>query len=207
MLHSASPRARLSRALHSLFAFILISFSAALCPAASIRGVVTDASGARVTGANVVLISKGNAVATAVSTADGSFQSLTGVEGRFFLIASAKSFRQLQTPGFYAGRLDNVERNLVLEPEWVRQSIVVAATGSPTPQPQTSSATTVLGPVELALQGDLVSSLRLMPGAFVVQSGQMGSQTSLFIRGGDSDDNKILLDGVVAGDIPVVGKW
>jgi len=201
MLHSASPRARLSRALHSLFAFILISFSAALCPAASIRGVVTDASGARVTGANVVLISKGNAVATAVSTADGSFQILTGVEGRFFLIASAKSFRQLQTPGFYAGRLDNVERNLVLEPEWVRQSIVVAATGSPTPQPQTSSATTVLGPVELALQGDLVSSLRLMPGAFVVQSGQMGSQTSLFIRGGDSDDNKILLDGVVAGDM------
>jgi hypothetical protein len=44
------------------------------CPAASIRGVVTDASGAKVTGANVILISNGKVVASAVSTADGSFQ-------------------------------------------------------------------------------------------------------------------------------------
>ena len=29
----------------------------------------------------------------------------------------------------------------------------------------------------------------------------MGSQTSLFVRGGDSDDNKVLLDGVDAGDL------
>ncbi len=40
-----------------------------------------------------------------------------------------------------------------------------------------------------------------MPGTFVVQAGQLGSQTSLFIRGGDSDDNKVLLDGVDAGDL------
>ena len=38
------------------------------------------------------------AMASAVSTADGSFQILTGIEGRFFLLVSAKSFRQLQTP-------------------------------------------------------------------------------------------------------------
>ena len=56
-------------------------------------------------------------------------------------MVSAKSFRQLETPGFYAGQLDNIERNLVLEPEWVRESIVVTATGTPTPQPQTSAAT------------------------------------------------------------------
>jgi vitamin B12 transporter len=52
----------------------------------------------------------------------------------------------LETPGFYAGRLDSIERNIVLEPEWVRESIVVTATGTPTPQPQTSEATSVLGP-------------------------------------------------------------
>ena len=140
-------------------------------------------------------------VATAVSTADGSFQILTGVQGRFFLVVSAKSFRQLETPGFYAGRLDNIERNVVLEPEWVRESIVVTATGTPTPQAQTSAATSVLGPLDLALRDDLVSALRLMPGTFVVQAGQRGGQTSLFVRGGDSDDNKILVDGVSAGDL------
>ena len=121
--------------------------------------------------------------------------------GRFFLLVSAKSFRQLETPGFYAGRLDSVERNLVLEPEWVRESIVVTATGTPTPQPQTSEATSVLGPLDLALRDDLTSALRLMPGTVVAQSGQLGAQTSLFIRGGNSDANKILLDGVSVGDM------
>jgi iron complex outermembrane receptor protein/vitamin B12 transporter len=163
--------------------------------------VVTDASGATVTGATVSVLSNGQVVATAVSTADGSFQILTGSTGRFFLVVSAKSFRQLETPGFYAGQLDNVERNIVLEPEWVRESVVVTATGTPTPQSQTSAATSVLGPLDLALQDDLVSSLRLMPGTFVVQTGQAGAQTSLFVRGGDSDANKILVDGVSAGDM------
>jgi iron complex outermembrane receptor protein/vitamin B12 transporter len=200
---SASTLSRfiLSRALPRAFALILLTTAAALCPAASIRGVVTDASGAKVTGANVVLISGGKAVGAAVSMADGSFQIITGVEGRFFLMVSAQSFRQLETPGFYAGRLDSIERNVVLEPEWVRESIVVTATGTPTPQPQTSEATSVLGPLDLALRSDLVSALRLMPGTVVVQSGQLGAQTSLFVRGGDSDSNKILLDGVSVGDM------
>ena len=169
--------------------------------AASIRGVVTDASGARVSGAAVDLLLNGSVVGTAVSGADGSFQILTGLRGRFFLVVSATKFRQLETPGFYAGQLDNIERNIVLEPDWVHESIVVSATGTPTPQPQTGAATSVIGPTELELSQDTVSSLRLMPGTVVVQAGQRGSQTALFVRGGDSDDNLIQLDGVNAGDL------
>ncbi len=187
----------LCRALAALF----LVLCAAACPAASIRGVVTDATGAKVTGASISLLSNGTVLAAAVSGADGSFQILTGAAGRFFLVVSAKSFRQVQTPDFYAGQFDSIERNVVLEPAWVRESIVVAATGTPTPQPQTSAATTVLGPLDLALHDDLVSALRLMPGAFVVQDGQHGAQSSLFVRGGNSDDNKILLDGVDVGDL------
>lgn len=194
-----------TKPLRALFAPLLafiFSFSAALfCHAAAIRGVVTDASGAKVRGATVALINKGGVVASNVSGADGSFQILTGVQGRFYLVVSAKSFRQLETPGFYAGQFDSIERNLVLEPAWVRQSIVVTATGTPTPQPQTSAATSVLASEDLARREDLVSVLRLMPGTFVVQAGQRGAQTSLFVRGGDSDANKILIDGVSAGDL------
>jgi vitamin B12 transporter len=202
---SASLRGRSVRAFRRAFlpafAAILLTTYTMLCGAASIHGVVTDPSGAKVTGATLILLGNGKPVATAISTADGSFQIETGSTGRFFLVVSAKSFRQLETPGFYAGRLDNIERNVVLEPEWVRESIVVTATGTPTPQAQTSAATSVLGPLDLALQDDLVSALRLMPGTFVVQDGQMGGQTSLFVRGGDSDANKILVDGVSAGDL------
>jgi len=180
---------------------IFLLLSAAVAQAASIRGVVTDSSGAKVTGATVSLFSNGHVVSATVSGADGSYQFITGVEGRFFLVVSAPSFRQLETPGFYAGRLDNIERNLVMEPAWVHESIVVTATGTPTPQPQTGAATSVLGSQELDLRYDLVSVLRLMPGTFVVQAGQLGAQSSLFVRGGASDANLVLVDGVKAGDM------
>jgi iron complex outermembrane receptor protein/vitamin B12 transporter len=189
------------RAMRHAVATVLFVTLATFSQAASIRGVVTDTTGAKVTGASVSLVSSGAVVATAVSSPDGSFQMTTGAAGRFFLVVTAKSFRQLQTPDFYAGALDSIERNLVLEPAWVRESIVVTATGVPTPQPQTSAATTVLSTLDLALRTDFSSVLRLMPGAEVVQTGQMGAVASLFVRGGDSDDNKILLDGVDAGDL------
>lgn len=181
---------------------IFLGMVAALpATAASIRGVVSDASGARVSGATVDLLQNGHVMASAVSGADGSFQILTGLRGRFFLVVSATKFRQLETPGFYAGQLDNIERNIVLDPEWVHESIVVSATGTATPQPQTGAAISVIGPTELELSQDMVSSLRLMPGTTVVETGQRGSQTSLFVRGGDSDDNLVLIDGVSAGDL------
>jgi iron complex outermembrane receptor protein/vitamin B12 transporter len=181
--------------------FFLSLLAGIAAPAAEVHGVVSDPSGARITGAKVVLIRNGNTVSAGVSGADGTYQITTAEQGRFYLLISANGFRQLEAPGFYAGKFDNHEQNLVLEPTWVRESIVVTANGTPTPQPQTGASISVLGPSDLALRGDIVSSLRLMPGTSVSQVGQMGAQASLFIRGGDSDDNKILLDGVSAGDL------
>ena len=188
-------------AIRLIIVMVVLVCGAAGLKAASIRGVVTDTSGARVKGATVVLLNNGKVAANAVSGADGSYEILTGLTGRFYIVVSAKSFRQLETPGFYAGRLDSVERNMVLEPEWVRESIVVTATGTPTPQSQTSAATSVLSPLDLATRTDTVSALRLMPGTTVVQNGPRGAQSSLFIRGGDSEDNEILLDGVSIADL------
>jgi iron complex outermembrane receptor protein/vitamin B12 transporter len=193
---SVFARVVLRRASLSILLALVLIASTAVGSAATVRGIVTDPSGAKVTGANISLISHGKVVASAISTADGSFEITTGTPGRFFLIAQAKSFRQIQTPGFYAGAFDYVERSLVLEPQWVRESIVVTATGTPTPQAQTSAATSVLGPQDLETRTDLVSGLRLMPGTFVVQTGQMGAVSSLFVRGGDSNSNKVMLDVV-----------
>jgi iron complex outermembrane receptor protein/vitamin B12 transporter len=181
--------------------FILFALSPVLLSAASVRGIVTDATGARVSGANISLLSNGAVVVSGATKPDGSFQLTTGTAGRFFLLVSASNFRQLQTPDFYAGALEAVERNVVLEPAWVRESIVVTATGTPTPEPQTSAATTVLTPLDLSLQTNLTEALRLVPGAFVEQSGQRGAATTLFLRGGNPDANKVLLDGVDAGDL------
>lgn len=149
----------------------------------------------------MALVHNGSVIAAAVSAADGSFQVTTGTKGRFFLLISAQSFRQLQTPDFYAGQFDSIQRNLVLEPAWVHQSIVVTATGTPTPQPQTSSSTSVLRQSELGPRAELIDPLRQVPGAFVAQAGQYGAQASLFLRGGDSNDTMVLLDGVDATDL------
>ena len=141
-------------------------------------------------------------VASAVSGADGSFQILTGVQGRFYLVVSAKSFRQLETPGFYAGQLDNIERNLVLEPEWVRESIVVTATGTPTPQPQTSAATTVLGPPDLALDATTLVSLVAADAGNLCRRRRTAWARRLAVYSRRRFGcNKVLLDGVSAGDL------
>jgi iron complex outermembrane receptor protein/vitamin B12 transporter len=182
----------------TLLAFFAFSHSA---DAASVRGRVTDQSGAAVRGATVMLVVNGKVVNSTNSANDGSFQLMTGSAGHFFLVVKAKSFRQLSTPDFYAGTLDNVERKLVLEPEWVHESIVVSATGTATPQTQTTNATSVLTEQDMGGQSDLVSVLRTVPGTVVEQTGERGAVTSVFLRGADSDANKMLVDGLDAGDV------
>ena len=175
---------------------VFVLLCATVVHAGVIRGTVTDTTGATVKGASVVLFNGGKYVSTTVSTADGTFQFVTGRAGRFTLVITAASFHQLDPPFFYAGANDNVERNLVMEPEWVHQSIVVTATGTPIAQQQTSVQTDVFSPLDLARREDVIDILRLQPGAVVTQLGQRGAQTSLFIRGGDSNAAKVLFDGV-----------
>jgi vitamin B12 transporter len=192
-------KGRSGRILSALGAAFL--FFSQYASASVMHGTVTDSTGATVKGATIILLNGGKYVSTTISTADGSYQFVTGKAGRFTLLITAAGFRQLEIPAFYAGSVDNIERNLVLEPEWVHQSIVVTATGTPTPQQQTSEATTVLGPLDLDYRTDFTSPLRLMPGTAVVQAGQVGAQTSLFVRGGNSDATKVLMDGVDVGDL------
>jgi len=191
---------RSSRGVRILCALYILLFATFL-HAGVIRGTVTDTSGATVTGATIVLMNGASYVNKTVSTADGSYQFVTGQSGRFSLIITAQSFRQLEVPAFYAAAGDSVERNLVLEPEWVHQSIVVSATGTPLPQQQTSFDTDLFSTLDLARREDFVSVLRMEPGAVVVQAGQRGAQTSLFLRGGDSNAARILFDGATVDEI------
>lgn len=76
--------------------------------------------------------------------------------------------------------------------------IVVTATGVPTPVDRLPVTTTVLTGTELRARGirTVSEALRLVPGAAVVETNSFGSQTSLFLRGGESDYTKVLIDGV-----------
>lgn len=81
---------------------------------------------------------------------------------------------------------------LVLKP------VVVTATRIPVPIDFVASPVTVLRGADLAAQGirTVGEALRAVTGAHVVETGSFGGQTSLFLRGGENDYVKVLVDGV-----------
>jgi vitamin B12 transporter len=76
--------------------------------------------------------------------------------------------------------------------------IVVTATQYPTAPDSVAATVSVIRGEDLRTRGIrfVADALRELPGAQVVQSGPYGSATSLFVRGGESDYVKVLVDGV-----------
>ena len=76
--------------------------------------------------------------------------------------------------------------------------IVVTATRYPVAPDSVAATVTVLRGEDLRAQGIrfVSDALRQVPGAQVVRGGSYGSTTSLFVRGGESDYVKVLVDGV-----------
>ena len=76
--------------------------------------------------------------------------------------------------------------------------IVVTATRYPVRPDSVAATVTVLRGDDLRAQGIrfVTDALRQVPGAHLVQSGPYGAATSLFVRGGESDYVKVLVDGV-----------
>jgi vitamin B12 transporter len=71
----------------------------------------------------------------------------------------------------------------------------------PQPQAQVSASVSVINKTDFISRAFMVDPLRQVPGFNVVQTGQRGGITSVFVRGGNSDSNKVLLDGITIEDI------
>ncbi|MFZ0272247.1 MAG: TonB-dependent receptor [Acidobacteriaceae bacterium] len=182
-------------------AAVLLLASTTVLHAVSVHGTVTDPTGYPIANATVALVQNGRVLVNGLTGPDGGYTLMSPESGRFYVLASGISFRQLQTQSFFGGRFDNLEQNVVLEPEWVRESVVVTATGVPQPQAQVSASVTELTADQFANRADVLDPLRQVPGLNVVQTGQRGGETSLFIRGGSSTANRVVMDGVPIEDI------
>ena len=86
--------------------------------------------------------------------------------------------------------------------ETTLDEISVAATGVPTPTAQVGSSVTVLTERTLEQQQrrTVPDALQQVPGLNVVQTSGPGGQTSVFIRGANSNHTKVLIDGIDATD-------
>ena len=125
-----------------LSAFVLL-FSPAL-RAVSVHGTVTDSLGAPIPNATVALVQNGKVLISVTTHADGTFQLSNAACRPVLRPGWRQILPRLTTGSFYGGEFDSVEQNIVLEPEWVRQSIVVTATGLPEPQAQVSASVSVI---------------------------------------------------------------
>lgn len=82
------------------------------------------------------------------------------------------------------------------------ETVVVTATRVPTPEAKVASSITVITAADIAAkqQQTLPDVLADAPGLNVVQSGGPGGQTSVFMRGTDSNHVKVLVDGIDVSD-------
>jgi vitamin B12 transporter len=199
LAHGTSLRKRLAtRVLLSTIASGLLSIPAR---AVIIRGHVTDALGKPVPNARVQLIEKGNVAAIGFSDTDGAYEIRSADAGRFTLLGSAGGFLPSIGHDFYGGATDVLEHDVVLSAVSVQQAVSVSATEIPTPVPQLTAPVTVIPGSALTTQVGIIDNLRQMPGVFLAQTGQAGGVTSLFIRGGNSTANLVLVDGIPAEDV------
>ena len=169
----------------------------------ALSGVVVDSLGARVAGAAVTLSREGAKAADAKSDADGVFTFPNLAAGRYQVTATAQGFQPRTTEAVYAGPGTRASVEVVLEIGPLQQDVVVTAEAGGVLQSQTGAPVTVIDSTTLdALnKPDVLEALRLVPGAQIVQVGQRGGGTSLFLRGGNSNFTKVLIDGMPANDI------
>ncbi|HWZ50937.1 MAG TPA: TonB-dependent receptor [Granulicella sp.] len=198
----ASPRRTLGAAAGRVAGLLAVLwFGATGAHAVVVRGKVTDPLGAAVVNARVALVQGTTRIAAARSGIDGSFEVRSAVAGRFRLLATAPTFATTIGDEFYGGVVDVVARSLVMEVASITEQVTVTATGIPTPIQQASAPVSLIGAFDLSTRVGVIDEMRQAPGLELVQQGQAGGVGSLFVRGGNSTANKVLIDGITAEDI------
>lgn len=87
-------------------------------------------------------------------------------------------------------------------------TVVVTPTRLPTPESEVGSSITVITEEEIQRKQErtLPDALKDVPGLNVVQTGGPGGTTSIFIRGANSNQTKVFIDGIDATD-PATGTF
>ncbi len=172
----------------------------AAASAAELKIKVVDPQSAVVAGAQVLLIPQGSATPVAVATT--SSEGLAVFRG---VGANRYSVRVL-APGFAQEAKDlspSAETVTVdLRLAAAEETVVVTATRTPVPTEVAGADVETLSGAQLETMQPIAAddALRFLPGAVVDTQGQRGGLSSLFVRGGDSRYNKIIVDGVTVNE-------
>ena len=167
----------------------------------TLHGTVHDPLGALVVGASVELLQQDRIVATSTTNPAGGFSFDVSASERYRVRVTAATFQPTTTPTVYLFGLGATDLDVTLVTQTLSQQVTVTTTGTPMPEAQTGASVTVMPASDYRYMPEVQDPLRLVPGLQVTQTGQMGGTTGLSIRGGGTDANKVLIDGVPANTI------
>ena len=179
--------------------FLALFGSPSLAADLTIR--VVDPHSAAVPGAQVSVFLQGSSAPTFVTTtsAEGAV-SIAGLKDGSYRL-------QIFAAGFAAQNSDvslpqSESITIKLNIASVSETVVVSATRTPLPVQDALVSISTLESDQLEVMQPVAMSeaVRFLPGAIVNTVGQRGAQASLFVRGGDSRYNKVIIDGVPVND-------
>jgi vitamin B12 transporter len=181
---------------------VLVAPAAAWAQSATVTGVVLDQLGARLPGVTVTLVGERQDAGNATAGSDGSYAIANVTPGRYRVRAELSGFEPTTSAPFYAGG-GTVTVNVSMAVGPLRQDVVVTAEAIEVTQARTGAPVTVLDQqiLDALNKPDVLEALRLTPGTNIQQTGGRGGTTSIFLRGGNSNFTKVLLDGIPANDI------
>ena len=179
---------------------LVLGFSLAAA-AADLKVKVVDPQGAAVGGAQVSLDCLADVAFLRVvrnTAADGTVTLITNADWRGCRI-------QVLAPGFAAETVEvsgRAEINVALRLATASETVVVSATRTPVAGEAAGADVDSLSAGQLTTMQPTAASdaIRFLPGAIVNDAGQRGGLTSLFVRGGESRYNKVIVDGVTINE-------
>ena len=172
---------------------LLFLFASPVFAQQDLSGTVVDQTGSALPRVAVRLVdASGSDLATTFTDSRGVFHFGRACEGCAAIVV---------LPGFNAARATlstDTPATVRLSVAPVQEAVVVSATRTEAPTSQVGAATTIFNAEEINRRDAPVIGelLRATPGVTVVRSGGVGNVTSLFVRGGESSYNKVLLDGI-----------
>jgi vitamin B12 transporter len=186
--------------------FVTVFFGLILSVAASAADLkvkvlavkVRDPQSAAVAGAQVSLLrGQSKVIATQNTSAEGIATFHPTGAGPFQI--------KVLAPGFAAETIEvssQAELTVSLRLATASETVVVSATRTPVPGEAAGSDVDALSGAQLTTMQPTAASdaIRFLPGAIVNDAGQRGGLTSLFVRGGESRYNKVIVDGVTINE-------
>ena len=183
----------------AVFLVVLLSGPAS-AGAKVIKVRVLDPQSAAVSGAQVSLLRAGEAtiLATQSTSPEGDTTFHIGTAGPHQI--------RVLAPGFAVETVDVSSQSEVtvnLRLANASETVVVSATRTPVPGEAAGAEVDTLSGEQLSTMQPIASdeAMRFLPGVVVNSAGQRGGISSLFVRGGESTYNKVIVDGV-AVDTP-----